>query len=137
MQRAFRRSLHSVGELLRFVDSFADEHGLSGKTAFAIRLVVEELFVNFVRHNQGGGDRIEVSLGVEAGLLTLRLWDFSVEPFDIADRGPVDVGRPLSERIAGGLGLHFVQSFFDDFTYEHSEGTMCVTATKRVGRSDV
>ena len=136
MQRAFERSLDSVGELLKFVDSFALEHVLSGKIAFATRLVVEELFANFVRHNQGGENRIEVSLGVDAGLLTLRLWDFSVEPFDIADRAPVDVGRPLSERTAGGLGLHFVQSFFDDLTYEYSEGTMCVTATKRIEASN-
>ena len=136
MQRAFERSLGSVGELLEFVDSFADEHGLSGKIAFATRLVAEELFANFVRHNEGGEDRIEVSLGMDAGLLTLRLWDFGVEPFDITDRGPVDVGRPISERTAGGLGLYFVHSFFDDLTYEHSEGTTCVTATKRVGRSD-
>ncbi len=136
MQRAFERSLDSVGELLKFVDSFALEHVLSGKIAFATRLVVEELFANFVRHNHGGEDRIEVSLGVDAGLLTLKLWDFNVEPFDIADRAPVDVGRPLSERTAGGLGLHFVRSFFDDLTYEYSEGTMCVTATKRIGGSN-
>jgi len=137
MQRAFGRSLDSLGEVLEFVDVFAVRQGLSGKTAFATRLVVEELFANFVRHNKGGEDRIELSLGVDAGLLTLRLWDFSVEPFDIAGRRPVDVGRPLSERTAGGLGLHFVRSFFDNVTYEYSDGTMCVTATRNIRRSDV
>ena len=95
------------------------------------------LFANFVRHNEGGEDRIEVSLGMDAGLLTLRLWDFSVEPFDIEDREPVDVGRPLSERTAGGLGFHFVKSFFDNVTSEYSDGTMCVTATRNIRRSDV
>lgn len=137
MQRAFDRSLNSLGEILKFVDVFIEQQDLGGKIAFATRLVVEELFANFVRHNEGGEDHIEISLVMDAGLLTLKLWDFSVEPFDIADRGPVDVGRPLSERTAGGLGLHFVRSFFDNLTYECSDGVMCVTATKRVGRSDV
>lgn len=137
MQRAFDRSLNSLGEILEFVDVFAAQHGLSGKTAFATRLVTEELFANFVRHNRGGEDRIDVSLTMDEGRLTLRLRDYSVEPFDIADRGPVDVGRPLSERTAGGLGLHFVKSFFDDLSYEYSDGTACVTATKSIGRMDV
>jgi serine/threonine-protein kinase RsbW len=137
MQRTFDRSLDSLGEILKFVDAFAEHHGLGGKTAFATRLVTEELFANFVRHNRGGEERIEVSLCMDAGLLTLRLRDFNVEPFDIADREPVDVGRPLSERTAGGLGLHFVKSFFDGLSYEYADGTACVTATKSIGRTDV
>ena len=137
MQRAFDRGLSSLGEILKFVDVFVEQEDLGGKIAFATRLVVEELFANLVRHNKGGEDRIEISLDMDAGLLTLKLWDFSVEPFDIVDREPVDVGRPLSERTAGGLGLHFVKSFFDDLTYKCSDGVMCVTATKRIRRSDV
>jgi anti-sigma regulatory factor (Ser/Thr protein kinase) len=137
MQRAFDRGLSSLGEILKFVDVFVEREDLSGKLAFATRLVVEELFANLVRHNKGGEDHIEISLDMDAGLLKLKLWDFNVEPFDIVNRGPVDVGRPLSERTAGGLGLHFVKSFFDDLTYECSDGAMCVTATKRIGRSDV
>ena len=137
MQRAFDRGLDSIGEILNFVDSFAEQHALSGKLAFATRLVTEELFANFVRHNRGGEDNIEVSLSLDEGLLTLRLRDFGVEPFDIADRGPVDVSRPLSERTAGGLGLHFVKSFFDSLSYDYSDRTACVTATKSIGRRDV
>ena len=137
MRRAFNRSLASIGDVLEFVDLITAQEGLTGKVAFAARLVTEELFANFVRHNVGGEDSIEIALSVDSGLLTLRLWDFSVEPFDIAGRGPVDVSRPLSERTAGGLGLHFVRSYFDELSYEYSNGSMCVTATKRLRRTDV
>jgi len=137
MQRAFDRSLSSLGDVLEFVDLVAVRESLTGRTAFAARLVTEELFANLVRHNKGGEDRIEIALSVDSGLLMLKLWDYSVEPFDIAGRGPVDVSRPLSERTAGGLGLHFVRSYFDELTYEHSNGTMCVTAIRRLGRADV
>jgi len=132
MRKAFERSLNSLGEVLEFVDVFAEQEVLRGRTAFATRLVTEELFANFVRHNRGGRDRIEVGLGIKAGRLMLQLWDFGVEPFDLSDREPVDVGMPLSERTAGGLGLHFVRSYFDELTYDYSDGTMCVTATKRL-----
>lgn len=137
MKGQFRRSLRCVGELLDFVDVFARENNLGSRTTFAVRLVVEELFANFVRHNTGGREQIEVSLKMDAGLLTLKLWDFDVEPFDVRGSGPVDIGLPLSERKAGGLGLHFVRSYFDDLSYTHSKGTVCVTATKEVGRPDV
>ena len=132
MRKAFDRSLDSLGDVLEFVDVFAEQESLAGRTAFATRLVTEELFANFVRHNRGGRDRIEVDLEVEAGRLTLRLWDFGVEPFDLSYRGPVVVGKPLSERTAGGLGLHFVRSYFDELTYDYSDGTICVTAKRRL-----
>jgi len=132
MRKAFERSLDSLGDVLEFVDVFAEQEALGGRTAFATRLVTEELFANFVRHNRGGRDRIEVGLGIEAGRLTLRLWDFGVEPFDLSHCGPVDVGKPLSERTAGGLGLHFIRSYFDELTYDYSDGTICVTATRRL-----
>jgi anti-sigma regulatory factor (Ser/Thr protein kinase) len=131
------RSLKAVGPLLEFVDRFVETNQLDERLAFATRLVTEELFANLVRHNVGGRDRIEVDLTLEDGLLTLCLKDFDVEPFDAAGRGPVDVSRPLSERSAGGLGIHFVRSFFDELSYNHSGGTMSVAASKRIRRSDV
>lgn len=137
MERAFRRELDALGELLGFVDEFARAERLSEKIAFASRLVVEELFANFVRHNVGGRDQIEVSLAREADRLVLKLRDFDVEPFDGSRHPPVDIHRPLGERTAGGLGIHFVRSFFDDLTYDYSDGTMCVTAAKNLGRTDV
>mgnify|MGYP001814283825 CR=1 FL=1 len=132
MRKAFERSLNSLGDVLEFVDAFAEQESLGSRTAFATRLVTEELFANFVRHNRGGSDRIEVDLTARAGCLTLRLWDFGVERFDLSHRGPVDVGKPLSERTAGGLGLHFIRSYFDELTYDYSDGTICVTATRRL-----
>lgn len=137
MERAFRRRLDSLGELLRFVDEFVAAERLSDKTGFASRLVVEELFANLVRHNKGGRDEIEVSLEREADRLVLTLRDFDVEPFNGSGHPPVDVRRPLGERTAGGLGIHFVRSFFDDLNYEYSDGTMCVTAAKNLRGADV
>ncbi|MBN2565820.1 MAG: ATP-binding protein [Candidatus Eisenbacteria bacterium] len=137
MQLTLERDLEATGELLGFVDSFLDERGIHGKTAFATRLVVEELFANLVRHNRGGAERVEVTLDLSGESLVVRLRDFDVDPADRIPSGPVDVARPLGERTAGGLGLHFVRSFFDSLSYEYSGRTMCVTATKNFRRTDV
>jgi serine/threonine-protein kinase RsbW len=137
MVRDIHRSLEAVGELLEFVDRFVEDHGLDGEVAFATRLVTEELFANLVRHNEGGTDRIEVALAIDKGVLRLTLRDFDVPPCDVPFVGDTGAGQPLGERTAGGLGLHFVRSFFDELSYGHSEGIMSVTATKRVGGRDV
>jgi anti-sigma regulatory factor (Ser/Thr protein kinase) len=137
MVRTIERSLEATQELLSVVDSFVKEHGIAGKTAFATRLVVEELFANFVRHNRGGRERIEMKLELLGDRLTLQLRDFDVDPAASIPTAPADVSRPLGERTAGGLGLHFVRSFFDTLSYEYSDRTMSVTATKELGRTDV
>jgi serine/threonine-protein kinase RsbW len=136
MRGAFRRDLDAIGDLLRFVDRFAAENAIEEKLAFATRLVIEELFANQVRHARGGRQSIDVSLSLDRGRLVMTITDFDVEPFDHTGVKPVDVKRPLGERTAGGLGLHFVRSLFDDLTYEYSSGNMCVTATKDIGGGD-
>jgi anti-sigma regulatory factor (Ser/Thr protein kinase) len=130
------RSLGATRQLLSAIDGFLEEHGIAGKTAFATRLVVEELFANFVRHNRGGRDSVEISIDMKNGRLTLVLRDFDVDPADGIPAGPADVERPLGERTAGGLGLHFVRSFFDTLSYDYSDRTMSVTATRYLGRAN-
>lgn len=137
MRGEFTRELGSLGGVLGLVDRFAQEHGLDERTAFATRLVVEELFANFVRHNRGGVRPVEVELTMAGGSLEVRLWDHDVAPFRVPERAPVEIGRPLDERTAGGLGLHFVRSYFDELTYGYSDGTVCVTARRNLWRTDV
>lgn len=133
----FERDLRATGRLLAAVDGFLESHGIAGRSAFAARLVAEELFANLVRHNRGGHDRIEVSLTLAGDRMVLRLRDFDVDPAgDIPTEKP-DVDSPLEQRRPGGLGLHFVRSLFDSLSYEHSAGTLSVTATRKLGRTDV
>ena len=137
MVRMLPRSLRATRHVLGAVDDFLEDHGITGKTAFATRLVVEELFANLVRHNRGGGDTIEMRIELQDGRLTLVLRDFDVDPAERIPSFPPDVERPLGERTAGGLGLHFVRSFFDTLSYEYSDRTMSVRATRYLGRTDV
>lgn len=137
MERKFERKLSALTEVFEFVDDFIAASDLKEGAAFSIRLVVEELFTNLVRHNCGGLDRVTLELSRDSGQLVVRLRDFNVEPFDITKTSPVDVRQSLMERRIGGLGIHLVRSVVDKLTYEYSDRTLCVTAIKKVEEKDV
>jgi anti-sigma regulatory factor (Ser/Thr protein kinase) len=128
----FRREIDAIGEVFAFLEAFADGHEIDEKTAFCINLVVEELFTNMVRHNQGGGDRITVSLERRNDCVHLELVDIDVEPFDprTAETPPVDAG--IEERRPGGLGIYLVRKMVDDldYTYETEGRRMRISVTK-------
>jgi len=130
MEKSFNRELRTLEAIFEFVDEFIASNGLDDEVAFPLKLAVEELFTNFVRHNSGGQERIYISLSKSDGRLIVKLKDFDVEPFDGMDAPRVDVRQSLEERKVGGLGVHLIRSLFDTLEYDYRDRTLCVTATK-------
>ena len=132
MRRGFRREIDALDEIFRFLGDFVGEAAIDDRAAFTINLVVEELFTNMVRHNEGGGDQITVSIERQDNRVHLELVDTDVEPFDpeTAEVPPVDAG--IGERRPGGLGIYLVRSMVDDLNYDYeTEGRrMRITVTK-------
>jgi anti-sigma regulatory factor (Ser/Thr protein kinase) len=128
----FRRKIESIGEVFAFLEAFSKDHEIDEKTTFCVHLVVEELFTNMVRHNEGGGDQITVSIERLDNCLHLELIDCDVEPFDpaTAETPPVDAG--IEERRPGGLGIYLVKKMVDDLTYDYQaeDRRMRVKVTK-------
>jgi len=128
----FRREIDALGEVFAFLEMFSDGQEVDEKTAFCINLVVEELFTNMVRHNEGGGDQITVSIERQDNRVLLELVDTDVEPFDpeTAEVPPVEAG--IGERRSGGLGIYLVRSMVDDLNYGYEpEGRrMRITVAK-------
>jgi serine/threonine-protein kinase RsbW len=128
----FRREVAALREVFGFLAQFFDEHEIDEKTAFSVNLVVEELFTNMVRHNEGGGQSIALGLERRDDHVFLELIDTDVEPFDpdTAEVPPVDAG--IEERRPGGLGIYLVRKMVDELKYEYeSEGRrMRITAIK-------
>jgi anti-sigma regulatory factor (Ser/Thr protein kinase) len=115
----FRREIDAIGEVFAFLETFADGQEIDEKTAFCINLVVEELFTNMVRHNQGGSDRITLSIERRNDRVHLELVDTDVEPFDpeTAEVPPIDAG--IEARRPGGLGIYLVKKMVDDLNYDY------------------
>jgi len=128
----FRREIEAIGEVFAFLETFVESQEIDEKTAFCINLVVEELFTNMVRHNEGGGDRIAVTVERRDDRLHLELIDSNVEPFDpqTAEIPLVDAG--IEERRPGGLGIYLVKKMVDDldYTYETETRRMRISVTK-------
>jgi anti-sigma regulatory factor (Ser/Thr protein kinase) len=132
--RRFPRAVASIPALVAFVREFFTARGLDAERAFDVDLVIEELFTNMVRHARGGGDAIEVALDHDAGLLTVRLRDENVDPWDPAQAPPPDFEKPTHQRRAGGLGIYLVHKLSRDVRFEHANRTTTVTARLEVAR---
>ena len=132
--RRFPRAVGSLPALVAFVREFFVALGIDADQAFDVDLVLEELFTNMVRHARGGTSEIEVGLDDDGALLTMRLRDEGVEPWDPAQAPFPEVERAIHERRPGGLGIHFIRKLTRDLRFEHVDGTTIVTAVLEVPR---
>jgi len=127
----FRREIGSLDGIFSFAGEFESGNGLDDSESYFLDLALEEIFTNLVRHARGS-ENIEIDITLEDGLLTIRLTDRDTEPFDGNAIGEVDTEAPLMEREPGGLGIHLVKNMADTLDYGYDEGTLVVTATKRL-----
>jgi len=95
-----------------FVARFCARHGVDGRDALRLELLVEELFTNTVVHGHGGdGDTpVRIELQAEATRLTLVYADAGppFDPLAWRDQGPATVPAALEDRPVGQLGLRLV-----------------------------
>ena len=90
-----------------FIDEFCEQAGIARDVCLRCRLVLEELFLNTVKHgHKGGSDApIWITLSTRAGELAVAFEDHAppFNPFPL-DREAI-VKRIEQERTEGGLGV--------------------------------
>jgi serine/threonine-protein kinase RsbW len=119
VKRSFDREIAALEEIFEFTGGFIGEHRLDDRSAFRLNLIVEELFTNFVRHNEGGGEQIVLSLEKVNNKLNLELVDEGVAPFDPDLVAEVPVAAGIDERRPGGLGIHLIRTMVDSLHYDY------------------
>lgn len=129
MDRLFPRDIGSLDDLFAFIRDFLSAENLDPARAFDVDLVAEELFTNMVKYNGPGRHDIAVTLDRAGSDIVLTLKDRDVDPFDPTAAPEVDVTRPVSERKAGGLGIHFVRQIAREVRYDYTDGVSTVTVT--------
>ena len=111
-------SIHELERLTAGVAQFCASNSLSADTEFQLNLVLEELFVNAVRH--GGCEGMEnaacFSLTCQPDSIALVFRDRG-GPFDLTQAPAPDLNQPLAERRGGGLGIHLVKQIMRDVAY--------------------
>lgn len=130
--RRFPRSTTALEAVFGFVVEFLTKEGIARERAFDLDLILEELFTNMVKYSREGKEEIEISLARDAEGLRLTLRDFNVDRFDVTATPDVDTTLPISERKAGGLGLHLVRRIADRFEYDYRDRVSTITVWKRL-----
>jgi serine/threonine-protein kinase RsbW len=136
MEREFRRSVHALEEVFDFVSEATSGLDLDEGRLFQIKLAIEEVFVNMVRHSTGGSD-ILIDLAREGDRLVVSLTDSGVDAFDPTKAEEYDTARPLDERPVGRLGIHLVKTVVDDIIYRYENRQSRITLIKNLGKTDV
>jgi anti-sigma regulatory factor (Ser/Thr protein kinase) len=123
--------LDQLDEVGEFIMHAAQDAGLEKRSAYKLRLAVDEIATNAITHGyQEAGLEGDIRLEIEDGdeKLTVRLYDTgqAYDPDDVVDPGE-DLHRPLEERPIGGLGVFLSIQSVDKFSYERNGDTNCHT----------
>lgn len=120
-------TLDSLDDIGKYVVAATTEAGLGTKSAYNLRLAVDEIATNIITHGyeeaRRSGD-VTVSGVLTDSSLTIVLEDTGI-PFDPLSRdlpGEDELNLPLDERPIGGLGIFLVLKGVDAFNYEHVDG---------------
>ena len=112
-------TLDHLPALVEFVRGACAAAGADASSCFALRLAVEEVCTNLMRHAYRGGapGPIEVSVSGGDGRIVVTITDFA-PPFSPDEAPRPDLDASWEERRIGGLGWHLVKSVVDEVRYE-------------------
>lgn len=137
MKKTFKRDFATLKAIFDFTSEFIDRNRLDDDIAFAVNLVIEELFTNMIKYHPGNPNDILINISKEPDKLTISLTDYDVEPFDITKTKEVNPNQNLEDRRIGGLGLYFVMKMMDNVTYEYKDRESRITLIKRLRKEYV
>ena len=137
--RSFQRRVSSLPEMFRFLDAALAGLPAGAEVVGDLRLAVDELFTNMVRHQPEGGEQVELSVDHQGTRILLRLVDHGVERFDPTAAPDPDFDVPAGDRREGGLGIYLTRQLMGAVRYEYDERLRrsTITLEKALEESDV
>ncbi|MDF1546432.1 MAG: ATP-binding protein [Bacteroidales bacterium] len=114
------------------------EWEISKDVAFSMNLALEEIVTNIINHGYNGKEDCDITIrfSLEARNLRIQIKDgaHAFNPLDVAE--PTDLDKPLEERNIGGLGIHLVKKFTDNFSYRRNNNKNIITILKSLEHGD-
>lgn len=116
---SYEARVENLPALLCHVERTLERGGVDSETAAALRLAVEEVCVNVIKH--GYADRVPgpIRLLCEVDPREVRVTVTDEAPlFDPAQIPPPDLEAGWEDRPIGGLGWHLVRQVVDEVRHE-------------------
>jgi len=105
---------------------------ISEKVAFSMNLALEEIVTNIIEYGYQGKEDYDIIIRftLEKTMLRIQIKDGSPEfnPLDV--KTPDNLDAAVEDRDIGGLGIHLVKKFTDDFSYRRSNNKNVITLKK-------
>ena len=120
----FPARAEALREARALVESFGATAGLDEMAVGRLTLVVEELFVNTVRHGHGGGSDapVWIALSSDGGAVRL-VYEDQAPPFNPFAEGNTMVPEsPVEAQREGGLGVHIARRLTAEPDYAYVFG---------------
>lgn len=111
----------ALAGVIAVVEEFCVANAVDAESAYALRLVVEEVCLNLIDYGYAGTDPatkrlIGLRLAATPVAYELTVLDRG-RPFDPANAPAPDLQSPAETRPVGGLGWHLVRHMVDELSY--------------------
>jgi anti-sigma regulatory factor (Ser/Thr protein kinase) len=116
--------------------TFCRDNGLSEEESADIRLVVDEVVSNVIRHGYAdrGPHEIRVHASIAGPELALEIED-DARAFNPLEAPLPDVALPVEEKRVGGLGILLTRSVMDRLEYRRSGDRNILRAVRGINRA--
>ncbi len=114
--------LHDLERIHQLIDELCHHAQLDESACYAVRLSVEEAYVNIIDHGYSPDKPGPTSVTVQSNpnqiiaIVADRAPSFAPE-----DAPHPDIKRDLKDRKIGGLGWHFIREMMDEIRYESDD----------------
>jgi sigma-B regulation protein RsbU (phosphoserine phosphatase) len=127
-------NLAYLNNLTDFIRLIGNQYLFSQKILFELNLVLEELVTNTINYGyiDSLDHEIEIVLYLCKDEIIIEIKDDS-EEFDPFSRDDTDqIDKPAEEREIGGLGIFFVKTYADSYSYKRENGKNIISLIKKI-----
>ncbi len=132
MKKFFKQDIQSLTQIFEFTRVFKNKNRLDPATTFTIEIILEEIFSNIIKYNQGENSKVLIELQLDNESILIKIIYKCSQPFDLSKAGYYDTTAPLNQRPIGKLGLHLVKNLADQISYQYQTGQSIITINKSI-----
>ena len=116
----FSRNASELPMIFQFLNTVIADNASNLKILNELKLSVEEIFMNMVRHNKTSTKDIAIRIESYKNSISISLID------------EIDFDEYFKQKKYGGLGIHLIKKLMDDLIFDHDAGKTTIKITKHI-----